>query len=722
MNISKILGIVNSIFHKVTRIPRTTPTPQGEQLLEQAIRQYQLVKSPDSLAEVVLVYLYILADGDEETVEAARIAVSQSNILPPSLRERIITVKSKLVFKVPSVAGPARFCRVPFYPVRDQDSWTSRFLNIDTSTPSRQSFGIDEIGDDPILNVGPWLSTSDTTKAGPYTMATEKIAFGAYRLIGLEIAAHNGARYIGAIADSAIATGSIVVSGAPVAATGTVSASGPTAVAATGELRIIDPPAGMTVTIQDALGTTVVFTAVIGAPGVNQFEIDPFNVPGPAPANLAATINANAFLVSANDVGDRVALTMDTVGTVGNGKTLTTSNLGGISVTSAFSGGVDNVTDGTTITVIDSAAVSVTFTAKQTPVAATDFQIDNVTPANTIANFRDTVNANAFDVTALAPSTTATLTQGTTGLAGNTTLATSNATEFTVVGFSGGTFSVPLGATIQLEDTSGTTATLTATAGATTATAFTIAATISDTIDNIITAIGLAGLAIAGVNNNPTLNLGQNVAGLEGNTTIVTTGSGGTLTPTGFANGANISLNLVNDLSPIALSIRELTVYNGDNILIVEDSESVPVESFNVLTRPETFQYEYTYGGVPIIPTGQPAATLANFKKNTGYKFIGLRDQPIVDTNTQVFVKVEGFIANQPTYNGGYPANTPLPKIPPISLSINLVVDLLEDKIFGDPAVPSPASRPGANIKLGARRRGATKLLISNSNVRNPNR
>ena len=70
------------------------------------------------------------------------------------------------------------------------------------------------------------------------------------------------------------------------------------------------------------------FTAVIGAPGFNQFEIDPFNVPGPAPANLAATINANAFLVSANDVGDRVALTMDTVGTVGNGKTLTTSNLG----------------------------------------------------------------------------------------------------------------------------------------------------------------------------------------------------------------------------------------------------------------------------------------------------------------------------------------------------------------------------------------------------------
>lgn len=720
MNISKILGIVNSIFHKVTRIPRTTPTPQGEQLLEQAIRQYQLVKSPDSLAEVVLVYLYILADGDEETVEAVRIAVSQSNILPPSLRERIITVKSKLVFKVPSVAGPARFCRVPFYPVRDQDSWTSRFLNIDTSTPSRQSFGIDEIGDDPILNVGPWLSTSDTTKAGPYTMATEKIAFGAYRLIGLEIAAHNGARYIGAIADSATATGSIVVSGAPVAATGTVSAIGPTAVAATGELQIIDPPGAMTVTIEDALGTTAIFTCVLGAPGVNQFQKDADTTV--TAGNLAATINANAFLVSANAVGDRVALTMDTVGTVGNGKTLTTSNLGGIAVTSAFSGGVDNVTDGTTITVIDSAAVSVTFTAKQTPVAATDFQIDNVTPANTIANFRDVVNANAFDVTAVAPATVATLTQGTAGLAGNTTLSTSNATEFTVVGFSGGTFSVPLGATIQLEDTSGTTATLTATAGATTATAFTIAATISDTIDNIITAIGLAGLAIAGVNNNPTLNLGQNVAGLAGNTTIVTTGSGGTLTPTGFANGANISLNLVNDLSPIALSIRELTVYNGDNILIVEDSESVPVESFNVLTRPETFQYEYTYGGVPIIPTGQPAATLANFKKNTGYKFIGLRDQPIVDTNTQVFVKIEGFIANQPTYNGGYPANTPLPKIPPISLSINLVVDLLEDKIFGDPAVPSPASRPGANIKLGARRRGATKLLISNSNVRNPNR
>ena len=482
------------------------------------------------------------------------------------------------------------------------------------------------------------------------------------------------------------------------------------------------PSPETTVTIQDAVGTTQVFLAVASGATLGT----QFNTGGSADdiaLSLATSVNANPFFVTATASGSRIELEMDTVGTIGNGQTLSSSELTEISVTSAFSGGIDNVTDGTTITVIDSSGPpggEVTFTARNTVVAATDFQIDNVDPSNTIENFRDTLNANAFDVSATSVGTTATLTQGTNGPDGNTTIATSDSDEFTVAGFTGGTYSVLLGTTITLTDTAGTTATIEAVDGATTATTFDVQPTISDTLDNLNTAIGLAGLDMTGTNSDPTLNLLQNVDGSTGNTPIVIADDGGTMTAVSFTNGADASLNLVSDLSPIALSIRELTVYNGDNILIVEDSESVPVESFNVLNRPETFQYDYRFGGVPIVPTGQPAATLSNFKNNSGYKFIGLRDQPIVDPNTQVFVKVEGFIADQPGYNGAYPADTPLPKIPPVSLSINLVVDLLEDKIFGDPVIPSPASRPGANIKLGVERRGQTRFILTNSTVKKP--
>jgi hypothetical protein len=1448
MNIGQLLGIVNSIYHKATQSERvTTFTDADEHLLDQAIKQHKVIGTNKSLTEIVIVYLYILSQGNIEAVEKGKVAVSQSGIVPPSIRNNILHTTSKLVFKVPSVPGPARFCRVPFYPLRDEDSWTSRFLNIDTSTPSRQSFGIDEIGDDPILGVGPWLSTSDTTKAGPYTMVTRKVEFGAYRLVGLEIAAHNGARYIGAVDDGTAATGSVTITGSPAAATGTVEATGPTAVAAAGEVDVVgtgssatgsvqftgspsqatgsirveddgdranvrlrltgseaaataiidlsngansgvntiqfspgagasglisfgfanlssgdsvqlqngdgthgvsqvielyragtefaiganidatatnlqnainanstfsasyntannrmqitqntggtfgnnangsnisasgftpsitqfgggtdafqigsvitvrdlsgndrnltavdggatpiagqfatsgdtttvanrvsvaliplispggtltiasvtngirltfdpgylpltfisenstvnsptisgsltpstagfdvmdtdteiaisdvagntytfapqpagtsvpsapnrtaftttanssstatnllnaingsagdfsatlvskritvtlddigrqgnnialayqtisgDPFAGLgprpastifdqfdtafsggvspvtggeifrltatddtvytyiannsaatsttfpsnggmddtstgiqdmltaqglfpfvvttdnpptevvltvsqtelgtagnsksvtsttssiqfsndfgssysqtntfvangsdavtsgqivtleptdggvateivfsttpnskqvqtsglasdvasslasiinsttdfsavvnggddqlvditqntagsagnttivenpvtnqlgstnftggtdtytigdtitivntdgtstaftasatqgtgsstdfqtgtqslcatnlaerinnhsatfdvtatvstntvnltqdetgsagnttitattpadltitnftggtdkvtpgtTVTVEDANGTSVVFTGVASGAGANQF-----NTSGSAndiALSLASSINGNAFFVTATASGSSVELDMDTVGTVGNGQTLTSSATGEISVTSAFSGGVDNVTDGTTITVIDSSGPpggEVTFTARNTVVAATDFQIDNVDPSNTITNFVGAVNTNPFDVTGIGVGTTATLTQGTNGPDGNQTIATSDSDEFTVAGFTGGTYSVLLGTTITLTDTNGTTATIEAVDGATTATTFDVQPTISDTLDNLNTAIGLAGLDMTGTNSDPTLNLLQNVDGATGNTPIGIADAGGTVTAVSFTGGTNASLNLVSDLSPIALSIRELTVYNGDNILIVEDSESVPVESFNVLNRPETFQYDYRFGGVPIVPTGQPAATLSNFKNNSGYKFIGLRDQPIVDPNTQVFVKVEGFIADQPGYNGAYPADTPLPKIPPVSLSINLVVDLLEDKIFGDPAIPSPASRPGANIKLGVERRGQTRFILTNSTVKKP--
>ena len=47
-----------------------------------------------------------------------------------------------------------------------------------------------------------------------------------------------------------------------------------------------------------------------------------------------------------------------------------------------------------------------------------------------------------------------------------------------------------------------------------------------------------------------------------------------------------------------------------------------------------------------------------------------------------------------------------------IPFSCYIVADLIEDYVFGDPVVNSPASRAGANIKLGAKDLGLSPAGI----------
>jgi hypothetical protein len=283
---------------------------------------------------------------------------------------------------------------------------------------------------------------------------------------------------------------------------------------------------------------------------------------------------------------------------------------------------------------------------------------------------------------------------------------------------------VSAGSTISLTDSAGLTVIFSPVTSGAVAPQFNIVQTTPlatmTNFANAVTAIGaLTITAVAGL----TVNLTQNVGGLAGNTPIVSPVPV-ELLAVGFTGGTAgvIGLGLANPLSPIGITIRELTVYNGDNILVVEDSESVGANDFNILDRPETFQYTYGFGGFGITPQGQPAVTLQGFKNEHDYKFIGFRDQPIVETNSQVFVKVEAFINAILAFVGPYPVGPPLPKIPPIPFSMNLVVDMLDDSIFGDPLVPSPASRSAANIKLGKLDLGHDEIVITNAVTRDPSR
>ena len=624
MKISELFGILLSCFQQANPkvIIKTPFSPHDQRLLSVLIEQYQTSKADPILTNLAKLYLKLLADSDNQAYQKARKQVSRSPLVPPTIRNTILNKHSQLDFRTPAVPGPARLCRVPFYPLRNENAWSSRINNIDTTTPSAQAFGIEELGDDPIISIGPWLSTNDTTQAGPYTLVTRKIEFGAYRLIGLEIAAHYGSRFIGNITAATAATGTVTFQEAPAA------------VAATAVFTVNTAGAGTSVGINIRVTTIggLDETVTSANPVINPNDFLVGANESITATNLATILNAFGGITAAA-LANVVTVTMNQVGTIENGQIATSSNESitrGISApaTGTFTGGSDNVSPESTVTLEDAAGITQTFTAKRAAAGSPEFTIDQVTSPNTATNLANAINTDptGIAITANAVGLVVNLTQDVTGVAGRTTIAT--------------TF--PLG--------------------------------------------GVVGYTAAG-----------------------------------FAGGGDPALDLVNDLSPIALALQELVVYNGDNILSIEDSESVSIGDFNILNRPETFQYSYNYGGgFTLTPTGQAAATLSPFKGDASYKFIGLRDQPIVDPNSQVFVKVSGFVANVPTAGAGYPANTPLPKIPPVSLSINLVVDLLGDKIFGDPLVPSPASRAAANIKLAQRKVGPNKILVTNTVTKKP--
>jgi hypothetical protein len=656
MNASELFGILLNLFGKVNPkvVVKTSFSPDQERLLELLIKKNKKQHNAYTIVLLAKTYLKILSDGDTVAYQRSLMATAKSSLLPPVLRENILKKVSDLSFGIASPPGPARLARVPFYPLHAEDAWSSRFLNIDTATQSVQAFGIDSVGDDPVLAIGPWLASSNSTKAGPYTMVTRKVEYGAYRVIGLEISAHYGSRYLGAI-------------GVDEAAAGSVTNNGPAAVGMIALFTLLDPVspdppiatrAGINVRVQglDSDGTIqsdVTYVSVAGAPVGAQFG--PCSGPGVTPSDvadvLAAKINTQAG-VTAIVVGRAVTVTqsnpglfVDGAGTTTGGVAITTPiasssdevDPGGVEAPALgiFSGGTNNVGNGQAITVTDAAGASsaLVATLDTAPGPGTLlFTIDQATPTQTMSNFRTAVNVvMAGDVTA----------------------------------------AIDGGDPLKINLTQDT--------------------------------LGPTGNFVGGNGN-------IQVAPLRGFPALIVN----------FAGGAFGGPVITGNLSPIALTLRELSVYNGDNILVVEDSQSVSVGNFNVLNRPETFQYNYQYPPATITPFGQAAAPLNDFKGEVGYKFIGLRDQPIVTPNAQVFVQVEGFIESIITAAGGYPADTPSPKIPPISFTMNLVVDLLEDSIFGDPLVPSPASRAAANIKLGKQRVGQNKIIITNAVSRKP--
>jgi len=168
-----------------------------------------------------------------------------------------------------------------------------------------------------------------------------------------------------------------------------------------------------------------------------------------------------------------------------------------------------------------------------------------------------------------------------------------------------------------------------------------------------------------------------------------------------------------------AVTVRSLEVYNGEKMLL--PLEELDVNTFDI--------FGGSFGGYPGISstslTAYQQQAPYNFRSRSKGFFMGLRTNPVLEGTAKLRMVVRSFISvvtnDAAVAATGMLAGDTLE----VPISFNVIGDMLEDKVFGDPVMPSPASRAGAQVHLGAKDLGQTsggeqRLQIINPRYRLP--
>ena len=147
-------------------------------------------------------------------------------------------------------------------------------------------------------------------------------------------------------------------------------------------------------------------------------------------------------------------------------------------------------------------------------------------------------------------------------------------------------------------------------------------------------------------------------------------------------------------LGMIPVALRNLEVYNGAELFVTEDVQAMDAATFAIFDSSSAGRTFPGAGGSS--PFAQvPSRT---FRRRYSRFFAGLRDNPVVGSSSRVTVTVQ-FWCSQPLPVGAALA---------MPFSCNLVAEMIEDRVFGNPAVPSASARKGAQVKLSATKLGQT--------------
>jgi hypothetical protein len=283
-------------------------------------------------------------------------------------------------------------------------------------------------------------------------------------------------------------------------------------VAATANITLdANPVDAETLTVNDGVNAPVTFTFRDAPTLATDVQIGATATD--TATNLAGVLNGAGLALTAAPVGTTVTLTASATGVRAAWDVATVSP--NISV-DASQGADPNVADGYTATVNDGVNAPVTFTFRDTPVAATDVQI-GATAADSMSNLADVINGAGLSLTAAAVGDTVTLTAGFVGLRPAWALSTVG------TGLSAANVSQGVAAVDNVVDGN----TVTVNDGVNGATTFTfrttpvaaqdvlIGTTETSSMTNMAGVINGAGLALTAAANSGTLTLTASTAALR---------------------------------------------------------------------------------------------------------------------------------------------------------------------------------------------------------------
>ena len=137
----------------------------------------------------------------------------------------------------------------------------------------------------------------------------------------------------------------------------------------------------------------------------------------------------------------------------------------------------------------------------------------------------------------------------------------------------------------------------------------------------------------------------------------------------------------------VGIAAKNLQVYNGQQLFIVNQNSFLDAEELRALPTLGSSGFTGGAGGFGSARyQGQRPWQTSAFRQ----QFVGLRDYPVIDEVAQVTLEFQVFTRSLAP---GFSIVVPI--------TACLVVEMLEDRVFGNILNPSPAARAGANVKVG---------------------
>lgn len=161
----------------------------------------------------------------------------------------------------------------------------------------------------------------------------------------------------------------------------------------------------------------------------------------------------------------------------------------------------------------------------------------------------------------------------------------------------------------------------------------------------------------------------------------------------------------------VGVSIRSIQVYNGEELLL--PLGDLDVDNFNIFPRADA------YPGISSTSLSAFAQQAPYNERRSDRFFVGLRTNPVIEGTARLRAIVRCFVYSTSNNPGVVPTGMLLGDTLEVPVSFSLLGQMLEDKVFGDPLVPGPASRPGAQVQLGLREIGTDAQGVQQLQLRN---